>query len=794
MLGNLVMNVTIVATIIVVAILFLFIVLIIKWYKKPVHGRALVRSGRGGTRISFEKGFFVIPVLHRLEIMDITIKTVTISRTGVDGLICKDNMRADIKVTFFVRVNNTVKDATQVALNIGCTRASHQETLEALFDAKFSEALKTVGKGFDFVELYTERKSFKEEIINIIGTDLNGYVLDDCAIDYLEQTPLASLKADNILDSEGIKKITELTAEQQILANKIQREKQKTIKEQDVEARETILQLERQLAEKEEQQRREIANIRDKEAAEIKIVSEKQRLASERVRIESDQLISVAEENRQRQIIVAERNKQQTDAIETEKVNRVRELEINERERIVSLERIKKERAIEEERKGIEMVIRERVSVERDRVQEEEKIKDTKAFASADRDKTVAITNAEMLAQEALVKQIKAAEAQKEAAEFNAQTRLIDADAALEASTKEAEAKKKMAEAQAAEEAAIGLAEAQVQEAKAMAKRKDGETEAINTELKAEAEAKGIKAKGLAEAEAKQKIGLTEAQVTEQQGLAKAKVTNEQGLSEANVSKEKGLAEATIAEQKGLKEANVIKAKAEATEQQGLAEAHVIHERLSAEAKGIQEKADAMKKLDEVGKDHEEFKLRLDKDKQVELALINIQKDIASAQASVISSALKAAKIDIVGGETMFFEKIIGSITRGKTIDKLVESSNFIGDVKNRFLNEKNDNTDSTDSDQEDDLPPIDLEETEPESISRAEVQEDKTFKSKLTELVELFKLSSKELRNITIGDLIDKLIGKASDAATSTTLEELMEIALKRGINKLPAKSIGIE
>ena len=48
-----------------------------------------------------------------------------------------------------------------------------------LFDAKFSEALKTVGKQFDLVELFVERDKFKLEILNVIGTDLNGYVLDD---------------------------------------------------------------------------------------------------------------------------------------------------------------------------------------------------------------------------------------------------------------------------------------------------------------------------------------------------------------------------------------------------------------------------------------------------------------------------------------------------------------------------------------------------------------------------------------------------------------------------------------
>ena len=109
-------------------------------------------------------------------------------------------------------------------------------------------------------------------------------------------------------------------------------------------------------------------------------------------------------------------------------------------------------------------------------------------------------------------------------------------------------------------------------------------------------------------------------------------------------------------------------------------------EKFTVDAQGIEQKADAMKKLDGVGKEHEEFKLRLDKDKSIELAQINIQKDIAASQAEVIAEALKAAKIDIVGGETMFFDQIIGSITKGKSVDRLVGNSDVLGTVKDTFF------------------------------------------------------------------------------------------------------------
>ena len=143
------------------------IIFYLSFYRKVPQGQALVRTGRGGIRVAFDEGMLVIPVLHLGEVMDTSLKKLEIARIGKDGLICNDNLRADIKVVFFVRVNQKEEDVTRVAQSIGCTRASSNETLVNLFDAKFSEALKTVGKQFNFVDLYNSREKFKNEILNL---------------------------------------------------------------------------------------------------------------------------------------------------------------------------------------------------------------------------------------------------------------------------------------------------------------------------------------------------------------------------------------------------------------------------------------------------------------------------------------------------------------------------------------------------------------------------------------------------------------------------------------------------
>ena len=651
--GNPLENIPLVVGIVVALIMFGIGMLIVKCYRKVAQGSALIRTGMGGCKVTTSNGMIVIPVLHRAEYMDISVKRIEIARQDQDGLICKDNMRADIKVAFFVRVNNTPADILQVAQSLGCQRASEQRALVELFDAKFSEALKTVGKQFNFVDLYNQRDRFKEEIVEIIGTDLNGYVLDDSAIDFLEQTSLDKLDTNNILDAEGIKKITDLTAKQQILANEIQRDKEKIITKQNVEAQEVILELEKQRAEAQEKQKCEIESIRAREEATAEKVRQEERLKSELARLRTEEEVRVSDENVQRQVIVAQRNKERTDAVENERIEKDRMLEQTERERIVALAQIEKDKAIETEKKEIQDVIRERVVVQRAVVEEEERIKDTQEFASADRKKQVALTGAQEVAEQARIKEVRAAEASMEAASKLAEQQLIEAEANRATAEKETEAKKMLAEARAAEEAALGMAEAQVIETKADALRKHGETEASVMQLK-----------------------------------------------------------------------------------------------YSAEAQGIEEKANAMKLLDGVGKEHEEFKLRLEKDKDVELAAINVNKDIAEYRALTVSEALKSATIDIVGGESTFFDKIVGAVGNGKAVDRTVKGSEVLTDVKETFFNGNPD-----------------------------------YFKSQLEEFISQFGIESEDVKNLSVAALIAKMMSRTDNAAVLQQLEGMLGTLQRAGL-----------
>jgi uncharacterized membrane protein YqiK len=380
-------------------------------------------------------------------------------------------------------------------------------------------------------------------------------------------------------------------------------------------------------------------------------------------RIAADEELAIAEENKQRQVLVALRNKERTDGVELERVERERMIEQIDRERVTQLKQIEAEKAIEEQRKEIQDVIRERVIVEKSVVEEQQKIKDTEAFATVEREKKVTVTHAEAVAQENLIQQIKEAEAHKQAAQYKA----------------------------------------------------DEEAYAVTTHAEAARQAAKLKAE--------EKLILAEAY---------------QAASEKEASGKKLLAEAITKESAAV----------------GMGEAEVLRAKGSADAGAIREKADAMKLFEEAGQDHEEFKLELEKDKVIELAQIDVQRQIAEQQAIVIGEALKHSKIDIVGGETEFFNRITGAITTGKAIDRAVDNSHVLGDVKDTFFNGDPD-----------------------------------YFKAQISTWLRDFGVKTEDVKNLSISALFGQLIGSASGESRQKLIS-LLGAAERFGISDAKAAS----
>lgn len=208
----------------------LFLIIIVLGFGAVLYSRALQRieshealvitRAGGAPRVSLTDAW-VWPVMQHAEKVDLSVKRLEIEHRGGRGVICKDNLRADVVMYFFVKVGRGSEDILRVAQSIGCARAARPEVLEALFAAKFSEALKTLAKRHDFIELYASQDSVCAELQAILSGQMNGYDLDEVMVVELGQTSIEHLDPNNILDAQGIRKIKKLAAAERVLANEI---------------------------------------------------------------------------------------------------------------------------------------------------------------------------------------------------------------------------------------------------------------------------------------------------------------------------------------------------------------------------------------------------------------------------------------------------------------------------------------------------------------------------------------------------------------------------------------------
>jgi uncharacterized membrane protein YqiK len=690
--------------------------------RKIQPGRAGVKTGWGGLKVAFD-WMVRVPFLQTYHIVDISVKKLEIARQGKDGLVCKDNIRADITVAFYIRVESSEESVKKVAQMLTPERVSDMGQLRELFEAKFSEALKTAGKQMEFHELFTERIKFRDRIQDTIGKDLDGFILQDVAIDYLEQTPLEQHDPDNVLDSEGIKKITEITQREKVVANEHAKRAGVQIEKENADADIAKREQHRRNEEDSAKQTRAITEVQATEEAEARKVIEARREEVENKRLTTDESISLRSEDMKRAV----QERQYTVTKEKQRLEQEAQQEGEEaqvrRERVVALADMDKQvkvadAAVEVERKRAVVVAEQKAVVQ----QEEEKL-NIEAEMTANRVREVTLIEADMNAKKDQVEKVVAAEAQKEVERNLAEGQKIktvtEADAEREAATRESERVQILADA-----------DAKASEKKRHAMEEEAQGTAAREAAKGLAEAKVIVAKADAkkvDAVAVREMGTAEADVDRLKGEARAKVTEIQAEAEAEGIRDKETATAAGTEAKML-----------------------------AEAKGIEEKAKSMKLFQAATQQHEEFRLKLAKERDVELAAIHVDRDIARAHSEVVGEALKNSNIDIVGGENDFFQKIVRAVGSGKSVDRLLENSDALSDIKSTFFN-----------------------------------GDPQFFKAQLRQWVKEFGIKSEDLKNLTVAALLTRLIASTKDGSLKALLKSAQAMAKESGLSEAMASAM---
>lgn len=610
-------------SIIAVSVVLVLAFLATRYKQVKGTGEVLIKTPFGSKekQVSFN-GTFVWPLVNRLERMNITKKHIQLVREGsrdrasdTQGLHCKDNIRADLRVSFYIGVNPDTHDILLIANNLTTEGANNMDTLISHLEPKFSEALKTAIKQFEFEDLYVSRTQFRDAVKSLLENDIEGFKLYDVVIDKIEQTPVEFLDPNNVLDSDGIRKITEQTSQKNIITTELRQKELTEKRSKEVEGEQAREHLERGLSETKAKVHREKEHIRLEEQKNIDIKKEETSLEISKIKIQNGQTLEIEQEQAQREVEVVKINNQKVVEIQREVVERAQQVEKVITEREVLEKTIDNKKFEEGQNAEIATIVAQRTSTEKEIVVQQEQTKDIQVKSEVERQNIALISNTQAAVEAESIKTVKLAQAKKEASQIQAEAETIQAAGNLQVAEKEGERICLLAESN--KKAAIST----------------GEGEATRVKVLAEAEKEAIIAKGHAQATV---------------DIKSAEAIQIKGTAEAESLRAKGQAEATVVESVGLAKAAATKAEYQ-----------------------------AMDAISNEVREHELNKINVEADRDVRIASVQSQVQIATKNAEVMAEAMKNANIQILGDSSVF-DQIRNSVISGKALDAKIDNSELL--------------------------------------------------------------------------------------------------------------------
>ena len=359
-----------IAAIIVVILAILFLN---RFYVKSSRDNALIRTGAGGRRILMDGGAVALPILHRVERLNMRTVRLRIEKTGAAALISEDRLRVDVSMEFHVRVEPTADGIATAAQAFG-SKTYRDDEMQALLEGKLIDAVQAEVATRTMDALHERRDAFVEAVTTRLGANLarSGLLLDSASLTRLDQTPFNALDENNAFNAVGMRRLAETIAENKKARVQIETEADIAVRKRQLEQAKERLAIERA------QEEAEIAKKLDVEKRRIDLNTE-----IENARTEAERLAEEARIARVRDVKRAE--------IERDLVLRQREMEA-----VLAVETAKIDNSIRiAAKRGEESIAEAKAEKERSRIIEaQEAVQTARDLAVAERDKALALLKA----------------------------------------------------------------------------------------------------------------------------------------------------------------------------------------------------------------------------------------------------------------------------------------------------------------------------------------------------------------------------------------------------------------
>jgi uncharacterized membrane protein YqiK len=414
-------DITSILTLGVIVLIGLFTIGLVfaRLYHRASKERAFVRTGLGGQKVVKDGGAIVLPIFHEVIPVNMNTLKLEVMRNKVDSLIAKDRMRVDIVAAFFVRVIPSLEGIANAAQTLG-QRTLHPDALKELVEDKFVDALRSTAATMTMQQLQDQRPEFVQGVQNAVSEDLtkNGLELESVSLTSLDQTAKDFFNANNAFDAEGLTRLTQETENRRRQRNEIEQDTEVAVRQKNLDAEKQKLDIQRQeqlLKLDQEQQ------VKFRAAEQASLVAarqaEKEREAAQ-ARIDAERQVKEAEIERDR--LVKQKSIEAERTIQVQGVEREKAIEIATQEKAIVVA-AKSEEQSHAQAKANEALAQ--------AVKAEQAVETTRATASADREKQIALISASREAEQKAIAIKVAAEAEKDAANNRAAAIKTKADA-----------------------------------------------------------------------------------------------------------------------------------------------------------------------------------------------------------------------------------------------------------------------------------------------------------------------------------------------------------------------------
>ncbi|MBU1618470.1 MAG: flotillin family protein [Gammaproteobacteria bacterium] len=422
MLTDNLMDIVFVAGVVFAGLLLLGLILA-RLYKRATKEVSFVRTGFRGEKVIMNGGAIVLPVLHEIIPVNMNTLRLEVRRANEQALITRDRMRADVTAEFYVRVKPTVDSIANAAQTLGLKTMNPSE-LKELVEGKFVDALRSVAAEMAMEELHEKRVDFVQKVQQVVSEDLlkNGLELESVSLTGLDQTAFEHFNPQNAFDAEGLTKLTQAIESRRKIRNDIEKETDLAIKQKNLEAERAKLQISREEEYAKLEQEREVSIRRASQMSEIAREQAEKKREAEEAQIASQREVDLKR-------ILSERD------IENETIQKeraVREMEIS-KQRSLEQAEIERQKAIELASQDKAIAVAEKSRAESEAkaladkaraiaVKEEESVVTVRETERAERAKQVELVMARQQAEKEAIQIIVAADAEKKAAEDQAES------------------------------------------------------------------------------------------------------------------------------------------------------------------------------------------------------------------------------------------------------------------------------------------------------------------------------------------------------------------------------------